>query len=232
VHQLVSLLDVDDTLFDNDALERALREHLERAWKVAGRDRFWAIFEQLRQGEGYADYLGAVEQFRLQHQSDPRVLELSQFLLDFPFADHLYAGPLDVIGHLRRYGPTVILSDGDAAYQPHKVESSGIAAAAHHQVLIYVHKTQQLADVERRYPAEHYLLVDDKLTILDTFKRAWGSRVTTIHPLQGHYARTITPSATLPAPDITINGIGELLSYDREVLLAARGSGGVSRHIS
>lgn len=223
MHALVSLLDVDDTLFDNDALEHVLRRHLERVWQASGRDRFWQIFEQLRERESYADYLGAVEQFRLEHQTDPRILELSRFLLDFPFADHLYNGAREVIGHLQRYGPTVILSDGDAVFQPLKIEKTGLAAAAHHHVLIYVHKTEQLAEIEQRFPAEHYILVDDKLTILDTFKRAWGNRVTTVQPLQGHYARSIVASATLPAADLTIKAIGDLRRYDLKALGAAGG---------
>lgn len=220
-HALVSLLDVDDTLFDNDALERALREYLVHVFGAAGRDRFWAIFEQLRRSEGYADYLGAVEQFRLERETDPQVLQLSRFLLDFPFAAGVYGGAWEAVGHLQRFGPTVILSDGDAVFQQHKIENAGIGAAAHKHVLIFVHKTQQLAEIERRYPAQHYLLVDDKLSILDTFKRAWAARITTVQPLQGHYARTIVPSAALPAADLTIRSIAELVNYGRSALLEA-----------
>src|SRR3712207_4344634 len=169
-HHIVALLDVDDTLYNNDQVEADLKLHLAHMFGSACRDRYWQIYEQLRAQAGYADYLGALERFRLELPHDPRVLTLSSFLLEYPFATRLYPGALDAIRHLQRWGLAVIVSDGDAVYQPHKIAQSGLLHAVHGHMLIFVHKEQQLADIERWYPAEHYLAVDDKLSILTAIK--------------------------------------------------------------
>jgi FMN phosphatase YigB (HAD superfamily) len=217
-HHIVSLLDVDDTLYNNDQVEADLKLHLAHMFGSACRDRYWQIYEQLRVQEGYADYLGALEHFRLELPHDPRVLTLSSFLLEYPFATRLYPGALDAIRHLQRWGMVVIVSDGDAVYQPRKIEQSGLLHAVHGHMLIFVHKEQQLADIERLYPAEHYLLIDDKLPILTAIKEQWRERVTTIWVQQGHYAKD-QQHTTLPPADITLQQIGDLVSYDRSRLL-------------
>jgi len=216
--EVVFLFDVDNTLLDNDCMLEDLRNHLERAFGAASRDRYWAIFEALRAELGYADYLGALQRYRCGEASgamnDPRMLLMSSFLLDYPFADRLYPGALDVIAHLRTLGLTVILSDGDVVFQPRKIQRSGLWEAVEGRVLIYIHKEQMLADLEQRYPARHYVMVDDKLRILAAVKRILQSRLTTVFPRQGHYALDPHNLAAYPAADLTIERIGDLLNYD------------------
>src|SRR5712692_10613815 len=172
-HAVVFLLDVDNTLLDNDYIEDDLKRHLERTFGTEQQTRYWAIFEALRVELGYADYLGALQRYRLDRMYDPRILEMSSFLVDYPFANRLYPGSLDVIERLREWGPTVVLSDGDVVFQPRKVERSGIREAVSGHVLIYIHKERELAAVERRCPARQYVLVDDKPRILAAVKKVW-----------------------------------------------------------
>ncbi len=216
---MVFLVDVDNTLLDNDRITADLRQYLEREVGAEGGARYWALFEQLRAELGYADYLGALQRYRLEFPRDPRLLTVSGFLVDYPFADRLYPGALAVLERFRAWGETVILSDGDVVFQPRKVQRSGLARVVD-GVLIYVHKERELDDVERRYPAEHYVLVDDKLRILTAVKGVWGDRVTTVFPRQGHYARDPEVLATCPPADLTVDRIGDLLDHDRSVLLA------------
>src|SRR6202008_4425717 len=178
--QTVFLVDVDNTLLDNDHIQADLKRHLEREFGAASRDRYWAILEQLFDELGYRDYLGALQRYRAEHPRDIHLLSMSSYLVDYPFANRLYPQALDVLERFRSWAATVILSDGDVVFQPRKVERSGIAEAVGGHVLIYIHKEQALADVERRYPAEHYVIVDDKLRILAAMKKAWGDRVTTV----------------------------------------------------
>jgi FMN phosphatase YigB (HAD superfamily) len=213
-HKVVFLLDVDNTLLDNDRAQGDLRKYLEREVGRESCKRYWEIFEQLRAELGYADYLGALQRYRLDHKDDPRLLLASSFLIDYPFANRLYPGSLDVIEHLRQWGPTVILSDGDVVFQPRKVQRSGLWEAVEGQVLIYIHKEQMLDDVERRYPAEHYVMVDDKLRILAAMKKVWSDRLTTIFPRQGHYALDPKIVDGNPPADISIERIGQLVEYD------------------
>jgi len=221
---MVFLVDVDNTLLDNDRVTADLRRHLDEAVGPAGRARYWALFEQLRAELGYADYLGALQRYRLEFPRDLRLLTVSAFLVDSPFANRLYPGSLDVLERFRGWGPTVILSDGDVVFQPRKVQRSGLAEAVD-GVLIYVHKEQELDDVARRYPADHYVLVDDKLRVLTAVKRAWGSRVTTVFPRQGHYAHDAESLATSPAADLTVERIGDLVDHDLSTLRARAGAG-------
>lgn len=218
---VVFLLDVDNTLLDNDHITAALKRKLTQAFGAQCQERYWAIFEERRAELGYTDYLGALQRYRAENPREPRFLEISSFLLDYPFANRLYPGALDAIEHLGAWGPTVILSDGDVIFQPRKVERSGLAEAVQGRVLIYIHKEQQLADVEKTYPARHYVLVDDKLRILTTAKEVWGSRLTTVFPRQGHYAHDPKLLAAYPPADITIEHIADLLHYDLPALLAA-----------
>jgi FMN phosphatase YigB (HAD superfamily) len=219
-NRVVFLLDVDNTLLDNDRVAADLRRHLGRAIGTDRQERYWAIFEQLRDELGYADYLGALQRYSVQHPRDPCLLAVSSFLVNYPFANRLFPESLDVIDHLGAWGPTVIFSDGDIVFQPRKVDRSGLFDAVEGRVLIYIHKERELDDVERRYPAEHYVLVDDKLRILTAVKKLWGERLTTVFPRQGHYARD-PGVATYPGADITLERIGELLRYDLPALLSA-----------
>jgi FMN phosphatase YigB (HAD superfamily) len=214
----VFLVDVDNTLLDNDRIQSDLKHHLEREFGAACRDRYWAILEALFTELGYRDYLGALQRYRVEHPKDIHLLTMSSYLVDYPFANRLYPGSLDVLERFRAWGPTVILSDGDVVFQPRKVERSGIFEAVDGQVLIYIHKEEELDDVERRYPAAHYVLVDDKLRILTAVKKIWGDRVTTVLPRQGQYAHA-PDAASYPAADLTVERIGDLLADDLAVLL-------------
>ena len=213
-HPLVFLVDVDNTLVDNDGIQQDLKDHLERTYGLAARERYWRILEDLFVELGYRDYIGALQRFRVEHPREVELLSMSSFLMDYPFADRLYPGALEVLKRLRSLGPTVILSDGDVVFQPRKVEHAGIADVVDGHVLIYIHKEEALDDVERRYPAEHYVLVDDKLRILDAVKQIWRERVTTVFPRQGQYAHDAKLLSTLPPADVTIERIGDLLHYD------------------
>ncbi|MGH8738919.1 MAG: HAD family hydrolase [Burkholderiales bacterium] len=210
----VFLFDVDNTLLDNDRVQQDLRARLAREFGPGARDRYWNILEQLREELGYVDYLGALERYRLERLHDPRVLALSGWLVDYPFAERLYPEALEVLRHTRQTARTVILSDGDAVFQPRKVMRSGLWDAVGGQVLIYVHKEQMLADVERLFPARRYVMVDDKLRILAAIKAAWGERVTTVFARQGHYANDPQNAARYPAADANVGRIGELLHRD------------------
>ena len=216
---VVFLLDVDNTLLDNDRVSGDLKTHLDREFGTDCGDLYWMILDELRNELGYTDYLGALQRYRLVVAYDPRVLEVSSFLVDYPFANRLYAGSLETVRHLRQWGPTVILSDGDVVFQPRKVQRSGLWDAVEGHVLIYIHKEQMLDDVKRRYPAHHYIMVDDKLRILAAMKRSWQDQLTTIFPRQGHYACDPKIVARYPAPDITVERIGALVDYDLQALI-------------
>lgn len=211
-HPFVFLLDVDNTLLDNDRVTTDLRHHLRHQVGASCEETYWQIFEELRRELGYADYLGALQRYRLRDPGDLRALEISRFLLHYPFADRLFPGALDAVAHLGRFGPTVVLTDGDVVFQPHKVERSGIWQAVAGRVLLYVHKEHHLADVERLHPAERYVFVDDKTRLLAAFKQVWGERVITVFPRQGHYAAEPMPPDR-PAPDVTVERIAELLDW-------------------
>ncbi len=211
--RVVFLFDVDNTLLDNDRVEKDLRIHLEGEFGAESRDRYFAIFEELRAELGYADYLGALQRYRLEDPCDLRLLLMSSYLVDYPFANRLYPSSLDALEHVRTWGETVILSDGDVVFQPRKVQRSGLWEAVEGRVLIYIHKEQMLEDVERRHPAGHYIMVDDKLRILTAMKKVWKERLTTVWPRQGHYALDPEATSAYPAADLTIERIGDLVNY-------------------
>jgi FMN phosphatase YigB (HAD superfamily) len=206
----VFLFDVDNTLFNNDALSADLSEHLESEFGHSARERYWKIFETLRSELGYADYLGALQRYRMEVPDDPQLLRMSAFLIDYPFESRLFPGALKAIAHCRRVGPTAILSDGDVVFQPRKVLRSGLWEAFEGRVMIYLHKEQMLDAVERHYPAKHYVMVDDKLRLLDAMKKVWGSKLTTIFVRQGHYALDMANISAYPAAQITLEKIGDL----------------------
>jgi FMN phosphatase YigB (HAD superfamily) len=223
-HTIVSLVDIDNTLLDNDRIQQDIQDHLERELGAETRDQYWTIQEQLFETLGYRDYLGAVQRFRVAQPYDIRLLSIGAYLMDYPFSERLYARALDVLRHLSTWGPTVILSDGDAVFQPRKAQAAGITAAADGRVLIYIHKEDALEDVARRYPADHYILVDDKLHILSAVKRAWGKRVTTVFPRQGKFAQDAGIIASNPPADLAVERVGDLLDYDLPALLACHQS--------
>ena len=228
-HDVVFLLDCDNTLLDNDLVQDDLSDHLTSEFGAESRDRYWAIFEELRAELGYADYLGALQRYRLEGVSDPRLLLMSSFLVDYPFASRLYPGALDAIQHLRTWGLTVILSDGDVVFQPRKIQRSGLWAGVEGRVLIYVHKERMLEAVAERYPARHYVMVDDKLRILAAMKKTWGDRLTTIFPRQGHYALDRKNLIAYPAADLTVERVGDLVDHDLTALLGTASVGAQER---
>jgi FMN phosphatase YigB (HAD superfamily) len=209
----IFLFDVDNTLLDNDQAEEDYGRHLEERYGKEGCDRFWAIFETLRNEGGFADYLGTLQRFRLERLDSPDVLELSAFFLEYPFADRVYPGAFDALAHANALGRAVILSDGDGVFQPHKIRRSGLWDAVVGRVLIYVHKERMLKDVERLFPAAHYVMVDDKPLILAAMKEVWGARLTTVFPHQGHYARASRTMGNDPRADIALEHIAELVKY-------------------
>jgi FMN phosphatase YigB (HAD superfamily) len=220
--RVVFLFDVDNTLIDNDRVQADLKEHMEQRYGVAARDRYWEILEELRSKLGYVDYLGALERFRIETIHRPDVLRMSSWLVDYPFADRLYPGALGAVKHVQKWGTAVILSDGDAVFQPRKVERSGLWHAFDNRVLIYVHKEQELDDVERFYPADHYVLIDDKLRILAAVKKIWGERVTTVFPKQGHYAHDPKILSEFPPADIELANIGDVITCNLSAFLENR----------
>jgi hypothetical protein len=202
-----------------------LKRHLANEVGHERKERYFAIFEQLRGDLGYADYLGALQRYRIEYPRDPHLLTVSRFLVNYPFANRLFPNALDVLGHVRQWGEPVILSDGDAVFQPRKIDRSGLFEEVKGKVLIYIHKEHELEDVERRYPADHYVLIDDKLRILAAVKKIWGARVTTVFPRQGHYARDARIVDAFPPADMSIERIGDLLQFDLKTILSAGGKG-------
>jgi FMN phosphatase YigB (HAD superfamily) len=218
---VVFLVDVDNTLLDNDRVTADLMRQLEREVGHERQHRYWDIFETIRSELGYADYLGALQRYRIEYPRDSHLLVVSDYLVNYPFANRLYPGSLDAIDHLKQWGPVVILTDGDVVFQPRKIHRSGLFEAVDGNILIYIHKERELDDVALRYPAAHYVLIDDKLRILTAVKKQWGTKVTTIFPRQGHYALDPEVLKAYPPADISIDRIGDVTSYDLPAILAA-----------
>lgn len=212
--ETVFLFDVDNTLLDNDRVTADLRRFLDREVGVERSGNYWEIFEELRSELGYADYLGALQRYRRQHPYDSHLLAVSTYLINYPFANRLFPNSLDVIEKCSQIGQVVILTDGDVVFQPRKIERSGLFEAVGGNILIYIHKENELADVERRYPSQKYVLVDDKIRILSAIKDIWQDRVTTVFPRQGHYALDTEHVAKFPAADITVERIGDILDLN------------------
>ncbi|MFM0203335.1 HAD family hydrolase [Paraburkholderia fungorum] len=222
-HDVVFLFDCDNTLLDNDHVLADLRAHMMRDFGEQNSTRYWEIFEDLRSELGYADYLGALQRYRQEHPRDTRLLLMSSFLIDYPFANRLYPGALDAIRHVSKRGPAVILSDGDVVFQPRKIARSGLWDEVEGRVLIYIHKEQMLDQVMECYPARHYVMVDDKLRILTAMKKTWGGKLTTVFPRQGHYAFDPKEIASNPPADVTVERIGELAELDLDEVLSGKG---------
>jgi FMN phosphatase YigB (HAD superfamily) len=211
----VYLFDVDNTLLDHDRVTADLKKHLDSTVGATQAQRYWELFETIRAELGYADYLGALQRYRAEFPSDPHLLTVSHFLIHYPFANRLFPGSLDAVEHVQQWGQPVILSDGDVVFQPHKISGSGLFELFDGRVLIYVHKEKELDDIERRFPAKRYVVIDDKLRILQAIKNSWGARVTTVFVRQGHYAHDEREIAKYPAADVTIERISDLLDFDR-----------------
>ena len=210
--KIVFLFDVDNTLLDNDAVAADLREYLMQKVGKVRCERYWAIFEAMRNLVGYADYLGALQKYREEYPRSMKVLAVSDFLINYPFPTRLFPKALDVLASANQHGRAAILSDGDVVFQPHKIKRSGLFQAVNGDALIYVHKEHELDDVAERYPADHYVFVDDKLRLLDAVKKVWGAKVTTVFPRQGHYAMDPEITKKYPPADVTIEKIGDLLT--------------------
>jgi hypothetical protein len=219
--KVVFLFDVDNTLLNNDQVTKDLQEHLQRVVGKRGAERYWTIFEVLRGHLGYADYLGALQQVRVEYPHDLRLLTVSRFLIDYPFANRLYPNSLDAIDRAKQWGHAVLLTDGDVVFQPRKVDRSGLYDAVGGNVLVYVHKELELGDVVRRFPARHYVVVDDKLRLLTAIKKVWQKQVTTVFVRQGHYALDEKLVASCPPADVALEHIGDLLAHDLAGLVAA-----------
>ena len=213
MHRMTFLLDVDNTLLDNDRITADLREHLERQFGHSHAESYWKCFEKLRDELGYVDYLGALQRYRQEYPHDSHLLEVSHYLVEYPFADRLLPGALDVIRMLKRKAQVVIVSDGDVVFQPIKIRRSGIFEAVEGHVLVYIHKECEMDDVQQRYPSEHYVMVDDKLHILGAMKKCCP-RVTTVFVRQGHYAHDAHIIESSPQPDLTVDHIADLLHTD------------------
>ena len=211
---VIFLLDVDNTLLDNDRFTKDLGDRLESAFGAAERARYWEIFGRRREALGLADYLGALQEFRSGLDDNPQMLGMSEFLLEYPFASRLFPRALEAIAHLRTLGLPAVLSDGDIVFQPRKIQRSGIWAAVEGRVLIYLHKEKMLEHMQQRYPAKHYVMVDDKANLLAAMKSALGARLTTVFVRQGHYALAAESKSAEPAPDLVIERIGDLLNHD------------------
>lgn len=218
MHKVVFLFDVDNTLLDNDRVTADLRKFLASEVGHQRSDCYWRIFEDLRNELGYADYLGSLQRYRREYPYDSHLLALSTYLVNYPFANRLYPNSLDVLDRFKEFGPVVILTDGDVVFQPRKIERSGLFEAVDKNILIYIHKEQELHDVERRFPAARYVLVDDKIRILTAIKKSWGEKVTTVFPKQGHYALDAASVAKFPKADVSIDSIGELLETPTDKL--------------
>ena len=209
--KIIFLLDVDNTLFDNDAVLADIDRQFRVEFGDECRKRYWEISDTLRKELGYVDYLGALQRYRTESNTDPRIFMLSSFFLDYPFAQRVFPGAVDVIAHLNELGKTVIVSDGDIVFQPRKIQQSGLWDAVEGRVMIYRHKEQMLDDIRQRFPAEHYVMVDDKLQILTAMKRSWKDLLTTVFVRQGHYALNPTNIDAYPAADMSVQSIADLI---------------------
>jgi len=218
---IVFLFDVDNTLLDTDRVRSDLHDFLARQIGPQQQEHYFAIFERMRAELGYADYLGALQEYRVTHPHHTEIMHVSLYLLNYHFANRLFPRSLDVVEHANQMGKAVILSDGDVVFQPHKIENAGLWEAFNGNVLLYIHKEQELDAVAERFPADHYVMVDDKLRILDAMKREWGSRLTTVFVRQGHYAREAKNLEGYMPADVTLEQIGDFLQYDAAQLLEA-----------
>jgi FMN phosphatase YigB (HAD superfamily) len=209
---VIFLLDVDNTLLDNDRFAADLGDRLEQAFGASERARYWTIFARLREQLGLADYLGSLQMFRAGLDDHPQLLAMSDFLLEYPFAERLFPRALEAVAHLRKIGSPVVLSDGDIVFQPRKIQRAGIWDAVDGRVMIYLHKERVLDHMQRRYPAKHYVMVDDKPNLLSAMKAVLKSTLTTVFVRQGHYALAEDADTAEPAPDLTIQRIGDLMN--------------------
>lgn len=213
---IVFLLDVDNTLLDNDRLKEDLQRRFLTLLGQERSDRFWQIYEEVRRDEDYVDYPLTFKRIA-EEQNDPELrTSLETVLEGLQFSSYLYPGVLGTLAYLRTLGTPVILSDGDQVFQPYKIRYSGLERAVDGHVLIYVHKEQELPRVFAHFPADHYVAVDDKPRILAALETECPTTFTTVLVLQGKYA---VPGAFTPAPDYVIDRIAALHSFSKERFL-------------
>ncbi len=212
---LVFLIDVDNTLIDNDAVKKDLDEHITVELGPALAARFWEIYEQARKERETVDIPLALSRLRTQtslaDMDEQTYLHVHSIFDNYPFFERLYPGTLETLHYLRTLGLTVIVSDGDRFFQAEKIFASNLAEAVEGRVLIYIHKQQHLDEIVRQYPADHYVMIDDKPEILADTKELWGKRVTTAFVQQGKYAAEQKPPNF--APDISVLHIADLRNY-------------------
>lgn len=206
---LVVLCDVDNTLLNDNRIVSDLCDFLLDKLGEQGAKQYWTHFEALSQSLGYADYLGALQRARDEHPHEMHFIAITNFLLTYPFSERLFPRALDVIDHVACWALPVIVSDGDVVLQPIKLHRAGLARKVQDRVLVYIHKEKELDDIMQRYPATHYVFVEDNLSILSSVKREWGQRVTTIH-IRPH-GHPPDEGRTALQPDITLNDIGDML---------------------
>jgi FMN phosphatase YigB (HAD superfamily) len=208
---LVFLLDVDNTLVDNDRVKKDIERAIASLVAVDRAARFWALYEEVRDEKGVVNFPETLRRFRRAFPNEPHAEDVDRSVLSIPFERYLYPRVFDVIARLWTLGDVTILSDGDRVYQPAKIALAGLLLATRGNVLVYEHKEDHLAEVQRRFPSLHYAHVDDKAGLLARTKVGFGSRATTIHVRQGHYA---SEHESGPPPDVTVERIADLLTLD------------------
>jgi FMN phosphatase YigB (HAD superfamily) len=217
---LVFLLDVDNTLINNDQVKEDFNAHLEVELGPKLTERFWDIYEQARKERGVVDIPLSLQRLREAtplSELDEQTFHHVQSIFDnYPFFNALYPHTLETLQHLRTMGLTVIVSDGDQLFQPEKIFRSDLAETVEGRVLIYTHKQQHLEEILQKYPADHYVMIDDKPDILVDSKAIMGKRLTTVFVKQGHYAKQVPDNFT---PDISVLHIGDLRNYTKEQFL-------------
>jgi len=223
---VVFMLDVDNTLLDNDRFAADLAQRLDDDFGKPERERYWSIYAEERARLGYADYLGALQAFRTGADDAPALLLMSQFILDYPFHERVYPRALAALQHLRRLGTTAIITDGDVVFQPRKVQRSGLWDSVEARVLITLRKERRIELIEQRFPAAHYVMIDDKPRLLSAMKQILAHRLTTVFVRQGHYATESEGKHVDCAPDLSIKRIGDLCEFSMDDFRVAGPIGG------
>lgn len=207
------LFDVDNTLLDNDRVRAELAETIERIVGPERGEAFWESYEQVRRDRDYVDYPNTIARFGRAFPDEVGYPDVADAILGYPYRAAVFPGAHDVLRQAQRVGPVAILTDGDPVYQPAKVARAGLTEAIDGPVLVFDHKEQHLAEVERRVPAERYVMVDDKPRILAAMSDRLGERMSTLHVCQGRYAHAAEHDE-FPDADRTVDAIAELLDVD------------------
>ncbi len=217
--RLTIFVDVDNTLIDNDAAKEEMDRRLVSVVGPEEAKRFWAVYEEVRREFGVVDIPRALARFEATSELDEenlgRRVALAEVFMDFPFREYLFPDALATLGHLRLLGRLALLSDGDEVFQPVKIARSGLADAVDGYVLVYPHKEAHHGELEAIFPADHYILVDDKLEVIGRFREQFTSPLTTVFVRQGKYATAAGPPPW-PGADIVVERIGDLRGYSQE----------------